>query len=162
MQEEQRVYLYFIGSILLKGFISFGEIVVGGLLLVIPVTYLTSIGDRLAGNGVFLVSSPYLTAHISTAIEGVVSVGATFIGLYLISRGLIKFLLIVAMLKKILWAYPASLFVLGVFMTYQLYELFRTHSIAILLITCFDVVVMYFIWKEWKILVHATKGHAQK
>jgi uncharacterized membrane protein len=154
MQEQQRVYFYFRGSILLKGLISLLEIVVGIFILVSPITFLTSLGNRIESSGLLpnANGSLFITSQITSAVAGVVSAGTVFIGLYLLSRGGIKFLLIIAMLKKVLWAFPLSLVVLGAFMTYQIYELFKTHSLALVLITLFDCVVMFFIWKEWKIL----------
>jgi uncharacterized membrane protein len=76
----------------------------------------------------------------------------TFVALYLISRGLIKAFLIGALLKNKLWAYPWSLVVLALFVVYQLYQILTAHSLIVIAITLFDLVVMYFIYREWRIV----------
>ena len=76
----------------------------------------------------------------------------TLIGFYLLTRGLIKVGLIAALLKNQLWAYPASLVVLGLFILYQTYEILLHHSLIIVAITIFDLIVVYLIWREWGIL----------
>jgi uncharacterized membrane protein len=86
-----------------------------------------------------------LSAQLSAA-------SVTFIAVYLLSRGLIKVALIAAMLKRMLWAYPAALVVIGLFVLYQLYQIAATHSWFIVLLTIFDLIVMYFIWREYEVL----------
>jgi uncharacterized membrane protein len=78
---------------------------------------------------------------------------AAFVGLYLLSRGLIKFFLIIALLRDIRWAYPASIAVLGLFIIYQAYQIVMIHSIVVGLITAFDLVVIYFINREYQIVL---------
>jgi uncharacterized membrane protein len=131
-QEEKNIDLGFNVSVGLKGLISVGEIVTAVLVLFIPASYL---------------SSPLL----SFAHDAPVS-AAAYISIYLAVRGLIKLLLIWAMLVRRLWAYPASLAVLALFLAYQLYQIATTHSVILILVTLFDLVVMYFIWKEYQVL----------
>lgn len=152
MNNERNVYLYFKGSVLIKGFISLGEIVVGAVLLFIPSQKLVYLGDLVVASGLVGSSGGSLAIRVGDAAAMLSTIGTLFIGIYLLSRGGVKLALIVAMLKNIVWAYPWSLGVLGVFVAYQIVELFKTHSLAILAITLFDFVVMYFIWKEWGVV----------
>jgi len=85
-------------------------------------------------------------SHDATLIRG------TYIALYLLSRGLVKVVLIAAMLKNMLWAYPASLCVLGLFVLYQLYQIYSNFSWIIVTLTVFDLFVMYFVWREYQVL----------
>jgi len=81
------------------------------------------------------------------------SVSATaIIGLYLLTRGIIKLGLVIALWKNQLWAYPASLVVMGLFIVYQIYEIIVGHSMLIVIITILDLIVVYLIWIEYTIV----------
>ncbi|GAC1575862.1 MAG: hypothetical protein NVS3B5_07120 [Sphingomicrobium sp.] len=41
-----------------------------------------------------------------------------------------------------LWAYPASLVVMGLFIIYQLYRFSYTHGVGLILLTVFDLIVI--------------------
>ncbi|MES2622792.1 MAG: DUF2127 domain-containing protein [Patescibacteria group bacterium] len=143
-REKKNIGRGFYFSILLKGIISLGEIVVGILALCIPITYVIDLLLRLPSN--------IITVHAVSIMEDLVSVGGIFIAVYLLSRGLVKILLIIGMLKNQLWAYPTSLTVLALFVLYQMYQIFMTHSLAIVALTIFDLIVMWFIWKEYEVV----------
>jgi len=53
-----------------------------------------------------------------------------------------------------MWAYPASLAALGLFIVYQLYRFTDTHGIGLIVLTIFDLVVMVLIWQEYKVVRH--------
>lgn len=151
-QQEKKIDLYFHLSVTLKGVISFAEVVVGIIVFFIPISYLA---DIVIGLLVLIVPSslvPVMVTSIGGVVQELESVGGAFVALYLLSRGLIKFILIVAVLKSQLWAYPSSLIVLGLFILYQFYQIFVTQSALIFFITVFDLIVMWFIWKEYQIL----------
>lgn len=148
---EHTVFELFKWSILLKGLISLGEVLVGAMLLLIPAHYIISLvqgaGSLLSGYAVNPVMLK-IVAELSAFSAG----SALFVAFYLLSRGLIKCGLIWALLKNVLWAYPASLMVLGAFLVYQAYEIVTKGSIFVIAISLFDIVVMYFIWREWTIV----------
>jgi uncharacterized membrane protein len=149
-QEREIDRLFFIG-VLLKGVVSLAEVIGGILALTIP-TFL--LGTVISMSQTELMEEPgdFIATH-SLQLAQQFTVGtATVIGIYLLSRGLIKLGLVVALLKNQLWAYPASLVVLGLFIVYQIYEIIIGHSILITGITLFDFVVIYLIWKEYVIV----------
>jgi uncharacterized membrane protein len=152
-QEERTVYQYFKISVILKGLISFAEIVAGSVAFFVPPAIVLSI----AAWSVHLVFGSALTNPLAmrimqTAVSYTAGTAA-FVGLYLLSRGLIKFFLIIALLRDIRWAYPASIAVLGLFIIYQAYQIVMIHSIVVGLITAFDLVVIYFIIREYQIVL---------
>ena len=55
-----------------------------------------------------------------------------------------------SLFRERLWAFPLALFVLAVFVAYQLHRFGRTHSIVLLMLTLLDVVVMALIWREFR------------
>ena len=156
-KEERNISLYFHISILIKGLISLGEVVAGLLVLFIPFSVFTDFASRLATNELAegtsnLSITNFFASHIISYIHGIPAISSAFLAFYLLSRGLIKVVLIFAMLKNKISAYPLSLVVLGLFVTYQMYEMLLSYSGTILALTIFDLIVMWFIWAEYKVL----------
>ena len=152
LEDEKTIRQYFTRSVVLKGLISFAEVVVGIIIFFIPLSFLADIciditNRFLTGNLAYFVATQI--THISQSVS---IIGGTFLAIYLFSRGGVKLGLMFALLKGKLWAYPASLIVLGILILYQLYQLTISYSHEIVALTMFDLVVMYFIWKEYKIL----------
>ncbi len=71
-----------------------------------------------------------------------------FTAIYLLSHGIIKVWLIVGLLRKRLWYYPAAILIFGLFIVYQLYRFSFTHSMLLLLITALDLLVIILTWQE--------------
>jgi uncharacterized membrane protein len=69
-----------------------------------------------------------------------------------VSHGVVKLALVVGLLRNKLWAYPASLIALGLFIVYQLYRYSYTHGIGLIVLTAFDVFVMWLIWHEYRLV----------
>ncbi len=65
---------------------------------------------------------------------------------------MVKLLLVAGLLRDRMWAYPASLAVLGAFMAYQLYRYSYTDSVGLLVLTAFDVVVVGLVWHEYRLV----------
>jgi uncharacterized membrane protein len=77
-----------------------------------------------------------------------------FYAFYLLSHGIIKVALVIGLLRDKLWAYPASLVVLGIFIVYQLYRFSYTQGFGLIVLTVFDVIVMGLIWHEYRLIPH--------
>ncbi|MDB4992364.1 MAG: hypothetical protein JWL75_609 [Parcubacteria group bacterium] len=152
LRTEKTVYELFRWSVILKGVISLGEVVVGLALLAIPKDTIVVLVQG-AGTWLSTHADSAIAGHVVTELTKFGSGTAVFVAIYLLSRGLIKCLLIYALLRNILWAYPASLTVLGLFVIYQIYEILTLGSVFVIAITLFDLVVMYFIWREWRIVL---------
>lgn len=75
-----------------------------------------------------------------------------FYAFYLLSHGLVKIALVVGLLRNRLWAYPASLVVMSLFIVYQLYRYSYTHSAALIVLSVFDVAVIGLIWHEYRLV----------
>lgn len=76
----------------------------------------------------------------------------TFFAFYLLSHGLTKIVLVTALLRGKLWAYPASLAVLSLFILYQAYRILLLPSPGMILLTIFDLGVMWLIWHEYQLV----------
>jgi uncharacterized membrane protein len=75
---------------------------------------------------------------------------STFASLYLLSHGVVKTALVVALWFNKLWAYPLTIAVFGGFMAYQVYRYTYTHSFALMALTIFDAVVVGLTWLEYR------------
>jgi uncharacterized membrane protein len=73
-----------------------------------------------------------------------------FAAAYLILHGAIKILLVAALLRRKMWSYPVSIWVLAAFIVYQVYRYTLTHSIWLVLLTALDVTVVILIWHEYR------------
>ncbi len=155
-QEEHVVYEFFLWSVLLKGAISLAEIVVGIAVFFVPPAFIVSLGMFVLN----YVPIPALQHALIEEIAQYTTGAVTFVALYLLSRGLIKAGLIWGLLKNKVWAYPWSLVILGVFLLYQTYQIITDRSLLIIGITLFDIVVMYFIWREWRIVLRHRAANA--
>jgi uncharacterized membrane protein len=146
--EEHVVYEFFLWSILLKGAISAAEVAAGVAVFFIPPAFIVSTAILLLN----FIPVPSVQSLLLEEVAKYTTGAVTFVAVYLLSRGIVKVVLIWSLLKNRLWAYPASLVVLALFVLYQLYQLVTDRSLIILAISLFDLVVMYFIYREWRIV----------
>ena len=151
-RQETRITEYFRIGILLKGLISSVEIVAGVLALFVPLSRVTNFVIALAQGELAEEPGDFIATHSIQLAQQFSIASSTFIAIYLLSRGAIKLFLVFALLKNKLWAYPASLVVLGLFVLYQLYQIALTLSALLIALTIFDLVVMWFIWREYEVV----------
>ena len=73
-----------------------------------------------------------------------------FGALYLLSHGIAKIVLVTALLKNKLWAYPWLIAFLLVFVVYQIYRIALDHSLSLTALTIFDILIAWLTWREWQ------------
>ena len=147
--EERRVHRIFEAGILLKGAHAIIECA-GGIALALTTTAAISrLADRLAHD--------FIGAHLISLAQGFSAGTKHFYAFYLVSHGVIQLLLVIGLLRAKLWAYPASLAVMSLFVGYQLYRYTLTHGIGLILLTIFDLIVIGLIAREYG-LVGQTGG----
>ncbi len=137
-------------GILAKVFFGFFEIL-GGILLSFSgklltynfIIYMTreeiaeDSNDVIANYLINLANNFSLSAH-------------TFATVYLFFHGAVNIFLAVFLMKNKLWAYPSAVILFGGFNIYQIYRYFHTFSPGLLLLTAFDVFVLFIIWAEYR------------
>jgi len=92
----------------------------------------------------------FIATHLVRAYHSFVSGGKHFASLYLLSHGVVKLVLVVALFWNKLWAYPLMIIMLAAFIFYQLYRFALTHSLVMVLLTLFDLVVIVLTWLEYR------------
>lgn len=69
---------------------------------------------------------------------------------FLLTHGIVKVVLVVALLRNKLWAYPFAFVALGLFLVYQVYELVLQVTAGMALLTVLDVIIIWLVWREWQ------------
>jgi uncharacterized membrane protein len=157
-KEEKQIYELFKWSVILKGLISLAEIASGLIVLFIPTTLIIAFAEWLSVTAPAYGVPAFFVNQVENLADTFTHGTLIFVSFYLLSRGIIKTFLVWALLKNTVWAYPASLIVLGLFVVYQTYQIITTHSVFVITITVFDLIVIYFIWREYQIV----KEHLQE
>lgn len=154
--EEKTISLFFRIGVFLKGIHSILDLIGGILLLIVNPAAITQLIVWLTQGE--LTEDPHdFVANILLRFGNSLSIsGNEFVALYLLSHGVIEIILVIALLKNKLWAYPWSLIVLGIFVLYQIYLLVFSFSIGFAALTVFDLGVLWLIWREYEIV----KRHA--
>ena len=73
-----------------------------------------------------------------------------FAGVYFLFHGIVKAGLVIALLQRRLWAYPAAMLAFALFIVYQFYRYTHTHSVWLLLLSVVDLFVIVLTWFEYK------------
>jgi uncharacterized membrane protein len=96
----------------------------------------------------------FIARHVLLS-AGQLTHGTTlFAAVYLLSHGFTKVVLVVAVLREQLWAYPGMIALLGAFIAYQLYRLAIRLTAGLSLLTVFDAFVVWLTWREYKARRH--------
>ena len=78
--------------------------------------------------------------------------GQHFAGIYLLIVGMMNLGLVIGLLTRRLWSYPAALAALTLLMAYQVYRYTHTHGLILLLLTLFDAGVWWVVYQEYQFL----------
>ena len=91
-----------------------------------------------------------LATHLLRTAHGLTGSAVLFGAIYLLVHGLVKVILVAALLKNQLWAYPWTIAFLGVFIAYQLYRLSFHPSVGLTALTIFDAVIAWLTYREYR------------
>ena len=149
---ERRVHQIFEISILLKGAHALIECIGGLVLAFVSTSAITNLVNALTQEELIEDPNDFVATHLLSLAQNLTVSTQRFYAFYLLSHGVIKLLLVAGLLRKKLWAYPASLLVLGLFIVYQLYRFSYTHGVGLIVLTVFDVIVMGLIWHEYQMV----------
>jgi uncharacterized membrane protein len=137
-------------GILLKGIDALLEIVGGILLLFITPARMNLIIAALTRHE--LSGDPHdLVANFLVNSAHNFSISSQHFGIfYLTSHGLIKLFLVIFLLKKKQWAYPAAIVFLLLFVVYQAYRYAVTGSAWMIMLSVFDTAVIFLTFAEYR------------
>ncbi|TDW29806.1 DUF2127 domain-containing protein [Cryobacterium psychrophilum] len=136
-------------SLILKGLDGVLELIGGVLLLVVAPEQLGAITRLLTQHEIS--EDPHdVIANSLLNLTADLSVSATLFGAaYLLLHGLVKVVLVWAVLRDQLWAYPWMIGFLLVFIAYQSYQIATAPSWGMILLTAFDIFIVWLTWREY-------------
>jgi uncharacterized membrane protein len=137
-------------SVTLKGLDGLLEIIGGTVLLFVKPSTLDQIARSLTQHELSEDPHDFIARHILHSAGHLTHGGTLFAAVYLLSHGIAKVVLVVALLRDQLWAYPAMIVLLGAFILYQLYRLSYHATLGLTLLTIFDAFVVWLTWREYQ------------
>jgi uncharacterized membrane protein len=148
--KEKNIHRIFFVSLILKSLNALLEIV-GGILFLFSRVFSGILVSLIKGE---LIEDPtdFFASHLAHLIPFLSVHSQLFASFYLISHGVIKIFLIVNLLRNKIWAYPATIGILGLFIVYQLYRIIYSHSIFLIFLTLFDILLVYLTWHEYNLI----------
>jgi uncharacterized membrane protein len=152
-RNEGRVHRLFQISLLLKAAHSLLEIISGILLTILPQEAILRIAKLLTQEELLEDPRDAIANYILKSARSL-SVGKkSAAAFFLVSHGVVKLSLIVAILRNKAWAYPAFIFALGLLIAYQCYQLLHVFSIGLTALTILDAIVLGLAWHEYRFML---------
>ena len=145
---EKTLHRWFLVSVWLKGVAGLLETIAGILCVFITPGVLNVLVVSLTAPELAEDPDDWIATSISRGVQQLSPDTTRFAAAYLVIHGLLKLCLVGGILQGRVWAYPTALWFLTGLIVYQGYRYMLTHSIALILLTGFDVVVAFLIWRE--------------
>jgi uncharacterized membrane protein len=139
-----RVTLY------LKGLDGFLELIGGVLLLLVPPNQIGNLLKILTQHELSEDPQDLVADALVNAAHGLTLSASLFGAIYLLLHGFVKVVLVWAVLRDFLWAYPWMMAFLLVFIVYQVYQLVVKFSLGMALLTVFDLLILWLTWYEYR------------
>ena len=156
---ERRTFRLFEISILLKGFDAVLEVAAGLFALFTSSDLIVHFANYFTAAELGEDPNDFIANYLRHLASQYAAAGHTFAAIYLLSHGVIKLALVVGLLRGKLWAYPAALVVFSLFILYQIYLYIGDQSTAVLVLTLFDAIVLWFVWREYLIALERKRKH---
>lgn len=136
-------------GILLKGIDGLLEMLGGILLLVVKPSTITGVAAFLTQRELSHDPHDFIANHILLYARDLAQGSHVFAVVFLLTHGLVKIVLVAALLRNYRWAYPFALITLGLFVVYQLYRMVIEPTWGMGLLTALDLIIIWLIWREW-------------
>lgn len=150
--DERRIHQIFEVSVLLKGAHAAAECIGGLALALTGNVWIRTVAARLVRPELAEDNHDFVARHIATWADSFSIQTQHFYAWYLLSHGVVKLGLVSGLLLRKLWAYPTTIGVLSLFVTYQLVRYTQTHAIGLLILTALDVAVVGLTWHEYRLM----------
>jgi uncharacterized membrane protein len=137
-------------GIILKGLDGVLETVGGLLLLAVSPSTINRVVRGLTQHELSEDPHDYIAVHLLRFTHGLTGSAVTFAAIYLLVHGVVKVVLVAALLRNKLWAYPWLIAVLLAFIGYQLYRIAIKPTGGLIALTVFDALITWLTWREWR------------
>lgn len=149
-RREWLLYRFFRFTLWVKGLFGVGELISALVVMFVPHDWWVRAAVVATRGELIEDPNDSLALWIRHSAESMTSSGQWFVFAYLLLHAVIKIVLVWAVLKNQLWAYPWMIGFLGLFILYQSYEVATTGSLAMVALTVFDVLILLLTWHEWR------------
>lgn len=137
-------------GIILKGLDGVLELLGGLLLLLVSPDTINRLAVTITQGELSQDPHDFIANRILHTAHHLTGSSLLFGALYLLSHGIVKIVLVAALLRNKLWAYPWMIAFLGVFIIYQIYRVVLDHSLSLTALTIFDAFIAWLTWREYK------------
>jgi uncharacterized membrane protein len=137
-------------GIILKGLDGLFETIGGLLLLFVSPDQINHLVRTLTQHELTEDPHDWVASHLLHYSQSLTTGTVTFAAIYLLAHGLVKVVLVGALLRNKLWAYPWLIATLIAFIVYQTYQMIVKFSGGLLALTIFDIAITLLTWREWR------------
>lgn len=137
-------------GIILKGLDGVLETIGGLLLLTVSPATINNLAVRLTQHELSQDPQDFIANHLLRYTHSLSGPAVTFAAVYLLLHGVTKIVLVAALLRNQLWAYPWLLAFLLIFIVYQLYRIALSPTFGLSALTIFDAFIAWLTWREWR------------
>jgi len=142
----------FEASLIIKGSFAFGETLSGLGLLLTPHGLLLNLWAWLTHHQLTQDPNDAMAQWFHHLADVFPLHVQHFYAIYLLAHGMLKFLMVIMLARRILWAYPAAMVVLAGFVIYQATEFVTQGSLVLLALACLDGFMIVLVYREWNVL----------
>jgi uncharacterized membrane protein len=160
MAISKRLDATFKVGVTLKGLDGALEMIGGLVLLLISPTTINAVVHGLTQHELARDPHDFVARHLVDSAGKLTHGGTIFASVYLLSHGIAKVVLVIAVLRQQVWAYPGMMALLGAFIGYQIYRLSYRFTLGLTLLTIFDAFVVWLTWREYQGKRPRTDGRA--
>jgi uncharacterized membrane protein len=137
-------------GIIAKGLNGAAELIGGLLLLLLSPDRIHHVIAALTQGELSEDPQDFIASHLLHTANGLTGNAVLFGAVYLLAHGLVKVVLVVALLLNKIWAYPWMIVVLFLFIAYQLYRIALDPTAGLIALTLFDLVIVALTWREYQ------------
>ena len=149
---ERIIHRIFEASVILKALHAVIECVGGAALYLVTTSEIQQTVRWMTQSELVEDPQDVIATHLLALAQSFSVDSKSFYAFYLLSHGIVKLVLAAGLLANRLWAYPASLAALVLFIVYQLYRYSYTASLGLLALTVFDVLLIWLVWHEYRLV----------
>jgi uncharacterized membrane protein len=137
-------------GIIFKGLDGLLELIGGLLVLAVTTTSMNRLVVTLTQHELSRDPDDVIATEVLHVIDGLSASTTRIAAAYLLVHGITKVVLVGALLRNKLWAYPWMIAFLLAFIGYQVYRLALHFNVALTALTIFDTLVAWLTWREYR------------
>ncbi|WP_223308949.1 DUF2127 domain-containing protein [Glutamicibacter nicotianae] len=141
---------FYVGLIL-KGITGVSELVAGTIFLFAGPSQIMVFVSAVTHHELSEDPQDFIARFLVSLAERLDVSATLFAAAYLLFHGIVKVVLVWAVLRNQLWAYPWLIGFLIAFIVYQIYELFISFSWGLIGLTVFDAFIVVLTWRAYQL-----------